>query len=110
MAILYRIRYRGAVSLGFGSVVFSQGRLLGIDLTGARIEGHYAPSPEGGVSGTCDVVSVGAPFVSGQTFPAGTRVAARFTLPADYEGGGYTRIDLGGQPIEVAFEKVGELP
>ena len=109
MSALYAMRYRGVAGTGHGAVYIGKGKVLGVDVTGARYDGAYT-SQGANLVGTVTLTSAGAAFVTGQHMPAGTTVPITFNLPANFGNGQFQSVMVGGQPVQVAFDKIGDIP
>ena len=109
MSALYQMRYKGVSGVGHGSVYIGKGLILGIDITGARYHGSYANQGQN-LAGSTTLTSAGGTLVTGQPVPAGTKVQITFSLPPTFDNGQFQKITVGGQPVEVAFDKIGDIP
>lgn len=121
MSALYIMRFRdvpdsaGIGALlgrieGHGVLFIGRGIVLGIDVAGIRYSGTSTQTekhlelrgiitdPVGGVLVTGDVLG------QGETRP----VAAR--LPVNFDDGSFYPVSVGGLPVQVAFEKIGDIP
>jgi hypothetical protein len=109
MSALYQIRCEGIVGAGHAALYIGKGRVIGIDITGARYDGSY--TEQGGVlSGSVTLTSVGGELVMGQRVPYGIRVPITFKLPSNFADGEYRTISMAGKPLQVSFQKIGDIP
>jgi hypothetical protein len=109
MSALYQMRYQGVSGTGHGAVYIGKGKVVGVDLTGAKYLGSYT-NQGANLSGTVTLTSAGGALVTGQPTPPGTQVPITFSLPANFGAGQVQTVTVGGQPVQVAFEKVGDIP
>ena len=108
MSALYIMRYDGVAGAGHGAVFIGKGKILGVDITGARYEGTYALHGPN-LGGAATLTSAGGSLVTGQATPAGTKVQIVFNLPANASSGTF-ELKFGGVPMRVALEKIGDVP
>lgn len=109
MSALYAMRYQGVAGTGHGATYIGKGKVLGVDVTGARYDGSYA-SQGANLAGTVILTSAGGALVTGQPVPAGTKVPIIFNLPANFGNGQFQSVTVGGRPVQVAFDKIGDVP
>jgi len=109
MSALYEMRYQGVAGTGHGAIYIGKGKVLGVDVTGARYDGSYA-SQGANLAGTVTLTSAGGALVTGQPVPAGTKVPITFNLPANFGNGQFQSVTVGGRPVQVAFDKIGDIP
>jgi len=108
MSALYQMRYQGVAGTGHGSVYIGKGQIVGVDMTGARYIGTYA-SEGSALVGAATLTSAGGTLVTGQPVPPGTKVAITFSLPPSYGNGQFQTIGVAGRPVQVAFDKIGDI-
>jgi hypothetical protein len=48
--------------------------------------------------------------VTGQQVPAGTQVPITFSLPANFGNGQFQTVSVSGQAVQVAFDKIDDIP
>ena len=108
MSALYVMRYEGVAGVGHGAVFIGKGRILGVDIKGAKYEGTYS-NKNGGLSGAATLTSAGGELVTGQAAPAGSKVQIVFDLPANSTNGEF-QLKIGGLPVRVLLAKVGDVP
>jgi hypothetical protein len=103
------MRYSGVAGQGHGAIYIGKQRLVGGDVTGARYEGTY--TSQGAVLvGSATLTSAGATLVTGLPVPPGTKVQIAFSLPASFANGQFQTVSVGGKPVQVAFDKIGDIP
>jgi hypothetical protein len=108
MSALYVMRYEGVAGVGHGAVFIGKGKILGVDIKGAKYEGTYS-SKNGGLSGAATLTSAGGELVTGEAVPAGTKVQIVFDLAANQANGEF-QLRIGGQPVRVLLAKIGDVP
>jgi hypothetical protein len=112
MSGLYAMRYsgQGGSSTGAGALFIGKGVVLGIDVVGGRYKGTY--TEQGGRLLAKAVMSVpaGAVLVTGQTVPTATDFPLTADWPANFWDGTPQKITVAGRPVEVTFEKLGDVP
>jgi hypothetical protein len=108
---LYQMRYQGVSgSAGHGALYVGKGKIVGIDITGARYVGSYT-STAMTISGSVQLTSAGGVLVTGLPVPAGTKVPISFqNLPEDLGNGSFVQVMVNGQPVMVAFDKIDDIP
>lgn len=109
MSALYQMRYQGVAGNGHGSMYIGKGVLVGIDISGTRCHGTYTSSAAT-IDGTATLTSAGGALVTGQNVAAGGTVPVSFSLPAGFDDGKYHQISVGGKPVGVSFNKIGDIP
>jgi hypothetical protein len=110
MSALYTMQYQGQVGSGGGAVYIGKGIVLGVDVTGARYNGSYTTTPAGRLQGTVTLTSSGATLVTGQQVPAGTQIPITLDLPANFANGQFQQVLVSGGPVQVRFDKIGDIP
>jgi hypothetical protein len=109
MSALYQIRYQGVAGKGHGAMYLGKGVIVGIDLAGSRYHGTYTfEGPN--ITGTATLTSAGGALVTGENVPAGGSVPIAFNLPTSLDDGQYHQVVVGGKPIRVSFNKIGDIP
>lgn len=109
MSALYQMRYNGVAGAGHGAVYIGKGKVVGVDITGARYLGTFV-NQGSNLSGTVTLISAGGALVTGKQTPAGTQVPITFSLPPNFANGQFQTVTVGGQPVQVAFDKIGDVP
>lgn len=109
MSALYQMRYQGISGIGHGAIYIGKGTMVGVDVTGARYHGSYTDQG-GNLSGNVTLTSAGGSLVTGQPVPAGTKVPITFQLSGNFADGQFKTVNVGGKPVQVAFDKIGDIP
>jgi len=109
MSALYQMRYQGVAGVGHGAIYIGKGMIAGVDVTGARYSGTYAAQGSN-LSGAVTLTSAGGALVTGLPVPPGTKVPITFSLPANFWGGQFQTVTVGGKPVQVAFDKIADIP
>jgi hypothetical protein len=108
MIALYKMRYHGVAGFGGGVVYIGRGKILGMDISEARYDGSY--TDQGGrVRGTVTLTSGGGALVTGQQMPAGNQLQIAIDWPSNFVGQNLP-VSVGGQPVQVAITKIGDVP
>ena len=108
MSALYKMRYQGQAGWGAGVVYIGKSKVLGLDITGGIIDGSYT-TQNNYLKGAATLTGMGVPLVTGQTLPMGATVQITLDMPVNFVGAPQTAI-VGGQPVQVVFEKIGDIP
>lgn len=109
MSALYQMQFHGVTGVGHGAIYIGKGLVAGIDVTGARYHGSYT-SQGPTLSGTVTLTSAGGSLVTGQPVPPGTQVPITFNLQANFGNGQLNTVIVGGRPVQVAFDKIADIP
>jgi hypothetical protein len=109
MSALYQMRYQGVAGTSHGAVYIGKGKIVGVDLTGARYLGSFV-NQGANLIGNIILTSAGEALATGQPMPAGTHVPIIFSLPANFGNGQFQTVTVGGQPVRVAFDRIGDIP
>ena len=110
MSALYAMRYVGRADAGAGAIYIGRGTIVGVDVGGGRYRGTYAES-SGRIKGTATLsLPNGGSLVTGKTAPPGTEIPLTIDWPLDFFSGKPQSIDVAGQPVQVSFEKIGDIP
>jgi hypothetical protein len=109
MSALYQMRYQGVAGNGHGAMYIGNGVIVGIDISGTRCHGTYILSATI-MYGTATLTSAGGALVTGQNVPAGGTVPVTFSLPAEFDDGKFHQVIVGGKPVGVSFNKIGDIP
>lgn len=115
MSALYQMRYQGVAGVGHGAIYIGKGKVLGVDITGARYDGSYTGggsllNPGTTLTGAVTLTAAGGTLVTGQPVPPGTQVQISFSLPPTFGNGQFQPVTVGGKPVQVAFDKIGDIP
>ena len=110
MSALYRMTYTGSHSEGFAVVYIGQGLILGMDMDGSRIHGTYAEQESrlrGSMTLTGDDEGITA---GGQIMQAGESAEMEIDWSADFEAAGPQKVMLLGDPLQIVFQRIGDIP
>ena len=109
MSALYQMRYQGVAGAGHGAIYIGKGQVAGVDITGARYTGSYT---DNGVSlnGNVTLTSAGAELVTGLRMVPGSKLAITFNFPANFGNGQFQTVMVGGASVQVAFDKIADIP
>lgn len=111
MSALYAMRYLGQSGIGMGVIYIGKGVIVGVDVTNGRYSGTY--TEEGGrLKGTATLSAPpgGAILVTGAQLPAGQSIPLIADWPANFADGSTQEITVTGHPVQVTFEKIGDVP
>ena len=111
MSAFYVMQYVGREGMGAGALYIGKGLVVGMDATGGRYEGTY--TEDGGKLRGSVVLSVpqGTELVTGVRADDGPmRVHIRFDFPINFADRGAQTVLVEGQPVQVAFEKLRDIP
>lgn len=111
MSALYAMRYLGQSGIGLGAIYIGKGKIVGVDVANGRYSGSY--KEEGGrVKATAQLSAPpgGAILVTGAQLPAGQSIPLTADWPANFADGNAQTIMVMGQPVQVTFEKIGDIP
>jgi hypothetical protein len=105
------MQYRGANgSRGVGTIAIGNGAVVGTDLEGARYDGTYTHAG-GRLRGNLVLkVPAGTQLVTGHAVEAATDIPVAFDLPVPFDGGGEHEIQVAGQPVWIAFQRIQDWP
>ncbi len=109
MSALYQMPYQGVAGNGHGAMYIGEGVIVGIDISGTRCHGTYTSSTAT-IDGTATLTPAGGALVTGQNVPAGGTVPVTFSLLAGFDDGKYHPVTVGGKPVGVPFNKIGDIP
>lgn len=107
---LYLMRYVGTGGQGAGVLYLGRGVLLGMDTGEIRYEGTYTESDgELQVQATMTGTSDSGVLVTGQPFGKGHSLSINATWPVEVDSG-QREVSIGGAPVYLTLEKIGDLP
>ncbi|MFN4311709.1 MAG: hypothetical protein ACK4FK_14085 [Ferrovibrio sp.] len=111
MSALYAMRYLGQTGVGMGSVYIGKGVIVGVDVANGRYHGTYKEE-NGRVKATLTLSAPpgGAVLVTGQQLPAGQAIPLTADWPANFANGAAQTVSVMGNPVQVTFEKIGDVP
>lgn len=110
MSAFYLMRFAGQLDRGEGAIYVGKGIVLGVDVGGLRYKGAY--SDQGGRmkgSVTLTAPAGGGQLVTGQTMKPGQTVTLTIDWPSNFAGG-QQQVSVNGRPVNVTFEKLGDIP
>lgn len=110
MSALYAMQYVGNIGLGAGAVYVGKGIVLGADVGGGRYKGSYTEQGSNLALKVTLTVPNGATLVTGAVLPPGSQLQLTATWPKDFGNGKPQNISVQGAPVQVVFEKVGDIP
>ena len=93
-----------------GAVYVGKGTIVGIDTTNSRYSGTYTDGG-GRMKGTITLSAPqgGATLVTGAKVQGGTTIQMTMDWPSNFAGQPQ-QIMVAGQPVNVAFERIGAIP
>lgn len=103
------MRYQGVSGVGHGAMYIGKGTMVGVDVTGARYHGTYTDQG-GALSGNVTLTSASSTLVTGQPVPAGTKVPITFQFSGNFANRHFKTVNVAGKPVQVAFDKIGDIP
>jgi hypothetical protein len=101
----------GPANVRFGSVYIGRNIVVGVDTANARYNGTY--TEEGGrlkFSGQFSGPQGGATLVTGHSPPQGQSIPLNADWPKNFDNGATQQIMVMGRPVQVRFEKIGDVP
>ena len=111
MSALYAMRYLGQSGIGMGAIYIGKGVIIGVDVVNGRYNGTYT---EGGgrikANATLTIPPGGSLLVTGAQMPAGATIPLVADWPANFADGNAQQIMVMGKPVQVTFEKIGNVP
>jgi hypothetical protein len=110
MSALYAIHYQGGAAVGFGVVYIGKGKIVGVDINNVRINGTYVEERGRMKPNVILTAKDDAVLVTGDQMPAGTTIPLTADWPADFANGQALQIMVAGKPVQITFEKVGDIP
>lgn len=111
MSALYTMNYVGQAGAGFGAMYIGKGVIVGVGVQNARYSGTYIE--EGGrirASVTLTAPPGGAPLVTGVALGPGQSVELSADWPENFADGSPQTVTVMGRPVQVVFQKVGDVP
>ena len=94
-----------------GAIYIGRGVIVGVDVTNGRYSGTY--TEEGGrLKGTAKLSAPpgGAILVTGAQLPEGQAIPLQVDWPMNFANGSAQTILVQGMPVQVTFEKIGDIP
>ena len=108
---LYIMEYTGTTGdAGAGVLYIGNGQVLGVDIAKFRYKGRYTVE-EGRVKVEAALTATQTTswLVTGATVPAGQSVGITADWPMSFGSGEPLQATVGGQPVTVRLEKVGDI-
>lgn len=110
MSALYAMRYIGQTSGGAGAIYIGKGVIVGIDIGNLRYKGTYVEDG-GRIRGTATLSAPqGGTLVTGASMPAGSSIQLSVDWPSNFGNGQPQQVMVAGQPVQVMFDKIGDVP
>lgn len=107
---LYKMVYAGREDAGAGVLYIGKGVVIGIDIGDVRYKGTYVVNESLIQVKINMTANSDGTLVTGSTFPRGTSIPITADLPNDFSNGSIQKILIAGQPVNVAFEKLDDIP
>ena len=110
MRALYVMNYLGSTGIGAGVLYIGNGQILGTDVGLSRYEGTYVEDG-GRIRGTAAITATapGSALVTGAALPSGGSLPISVDWPADFANGSPQVATVGGQQVQVALTKIGDI-
>jgi hypothetical protein len=109
MSILFSVRYVGQTGLGVAAMCLGGGTIVGFDGADGRYRGRYTEDANG-IRGTITLTLPGPwPLVTGGQAVANVPLEMAFDWPPGFADGQPQQIYLGGEPVTVTLQKIGEI-
>jgi hypothetical protein len=114
MSAFYAMEYHGVASadgnMGAGSLYIGKGIITGIDIAGGVYDGTYAES-NGRILGNATLTfAAGGTLVTGETVPPGSVIPLAVNWPSNFANGQPQTVNVNGQPVQVIFHKIKDIP
>lgn len=110
MSALYAMRYVGQTGAGAGAMYIGKGVIVGADTGGGRYNGTYTETG-GRLKGSVVLAAPhGATLVNGQKLSPGSSLQLTMDWPVGFANGQPQSINVGGRQVQVAFDKIGDIP
>lgn len=110
MSALYAMRYLGGTGVGMGAIFIGKGIILGVDVSNGRYNGTYTEEGDRLQASLTLSMPTGGVLVTGDQVPPGTEIPLTADWPKDFANGQAQQIIVSGNPVEVTFEKIGDVP
>ena len=110
MSALYRMDYSGSHGKGFAVVYIGRGVVLGMDEPGSLVHGTY--TEDGGrLRGSMTLTGdTEGHTVGGQIMKAGQSAEMEIDWDSDFAAGRPQQVTLLGDPLQIVFQKIGDVP
>ena len=110
MSALYVMRYVGGTgNTGVGAIYIGKGTIVGVDVQNGRYHGTFTDH-EGRVKATVVCPRQKVSRCDRHQVAPGTTVPLTADWPADFANGQPQQIMVQGRPVQVTFEKIGDVP
>ena len=110
MSVLYALRYAGKTGIGVAAICIGGGTIVGFDGADGRYRGTYRVV-NGRLQGEMTLTMAGVwPMVTGERSAAGQKLDITLDLPAEFGDGSPQQVSVGGHPVTITAQKVGEVP
>jgi hypothetical protein len=94
--------------MGHGTIYIGNGKIVGVDVGNGRYIGTYTEAG-GRIKGIIQMTTGQAGvLVTGAQLPPGSKLSLSIDWPADFANGNAQTVSVGGLPVQVTFEKVGD--
>jgi hypothetical protein len=110
MSALYIMRYIGGTGAGFGAIYIGKGTIVCVDVQNGRYHGTYIEQGDRVRPTVTLSLPQGGVLVTGSQVPPGTRITMTADWPANFADGQAQQIMVQGSPVQVTFEKIGDVP
>ena len=111
MNALYIMRYTGQTSVGLGVLYIGKNVVIGIDVGNIRYTGKYTElAGYLEIEVTMSAKTSSGMLVTGATLHKGQTLQITANLPLNFDDGQSHKLYISGQPVNVAFEKISDLP
>jgi hypothetical protein len=106
----YSAYLTGSAGQGLAMVVFRNGKIIGVDVSGATYDGTYSDTGNGFAIKLNIVLPPNATLVQGgSTGPQGDRSELDFLLPVDFLAQPFIRVNAKHGPVNVKLVKLRDL-
>lgn len=110
MSALYTMQYLGQSDVGIGTVYVGKNTIVGADVGGGRYNGTYTEA-DNRLKGVIALsMPNGGVLVTGDQVPPGTEIPMTVDWPLDFANGQAQQVMVVGKPVNVTFQKIGDIP
>jgi len=110
MSALYAMKYQGQAGTGLGTLYVGRNKIVGTDVGGGRYSGTYTDQ-NGRMKGAVLLsFPSGGVLVTGLQMQPNSSLPLSFDWPSNFGSGAPQQIMVAGNPVGVAFEKIGDIP
>jgi hypothetical protein len=110
MGSFYVMRYVGQTGLGMAGLYIGRGIILGFDGADGRYQGTYKEIDGRFLATVTLTFSLPWPLITGETAQAGEPLSVAIDWPLDFANGEPRQVFLGGHPVIVMLQKIGDIP